>query len=156
MGFGNQRAGKNARKKRVSRVESTQLRMCNKKERNSIKAFRSREMKHFEALISNILPIQVHNDHGKVKVNIFCGRFLGYPHAGTRPSSALVPSLMGTLGFSFFSSRAASCVVALPTGCRSSPKGLITKRFTQKLKSSDDDMQRDKLELVVESASNLR
>lgn len=80
-------------------------------------------MKHFEPLISNILPIQVHNDHGKVKVNIFCGRLLGSPHAGTRPSPALVPSLRGTLGFSF--SFFTSCKLR---GCTANRLQILTER----------------------------
>ena len=83
-------------------------------------------------------------------LNIFFGRLLGYLHVGTHPSPVLI---LGKFGFLFFFSM--SSVVALPACCRCSPRSLMIKAIYAPTKSMDDARHCDKLELVVEIASNL-
>lgn len=124
-------------------VESTQLRICSKKER-SIKAFRLTGSKYiFDGILSHILSVRV---HGKVKLYFLGGgKTPGISTCWDTSESCFTPQPDGKFGFLFlfFLSR----VVAAPTSCGPSSIGRTT-RAVYALKSTDDDKPCDKLECV--------
>lgn len=99
---------------------------------------------------SHILAIQI---HWKVKLlSIFLRGKLGISTCGA-PESRFNPQPDGKFGFLFLFFL--SSIVACRSALDPHQQAWLPEQFRHQLESTDDDKQCDKLELVVESTSNL-